>query len=193
MSPTITELIEHAKQGDAQAVSQLYHQHIDAITRFVSFRVSHPNVVEDIIADIFLAMLEGLPNYEYRGVPFVAWLYRIAHAKVVDFYRQNKREQQVELEEDLVSDEPVLEWGLERSEEFEALQIAIQQLNQTYQAILILRFVEQKTHEEVAEILEKSPAAIMTAQHRALNALAELMGTDKRTRHYLRGVTGDEE
>ena len=191
MSPTIIELIEQAKQGDAQAVSQLYHEHIDAITRFVSFRVSHPNVVEDLIADIFLAMLEGLPNYEYRGIPFVAWLYRIAHAKVVDYYRQNKKEQQVELADDVVSNEPVLEWGVEKAEEIEALRTAIQKLNETHQAILILRFVEQKTHEEVAEILDKSPAAIMTAQHRALNALAELMGNDNRTRHYLRGITDD--
>lgn len=193
MSQSTIKLIEHAKRGDAHAVAQLYYQHIDTITRFVTFRVAHSYVAEDIIADIFLAMLEGLPKYEYRGIPFAAWLYRIAHVKVVDYYRQNKREQQIDLVENIASEEPVLEWNIEQSEEFESLRTAVQQLNETHQAILILRFVEQKTHEEVAEILEKSPAAIMTAQHRALNELAQLMGTDKRARHYLRGVTDDDE
>lgn len=193
MSQSIGKLIKQAQQGDAQAVSQLYHQHVDAMTRFVAFRVSHPNVVEDLIADIFLAMLEGLPTYEYRGIPFAAWLYRIAHAKVVDYYRQNQREQQIELQDEIASQEPILEWNIERGEEFAALQEAIQHLNEAQQTILILRFVEQKTHEEVAEILDKSPAAIMTAQHRALNELAQLMGTDKRARSYLRGVTDNDE
>lgn len=191
MSQNEMKLIERAKQGDTQAISQLYNENIDAITRFVAYRISHPNVVEDLISEIFLAMIEGLPNYEYRGVPFVAWLYRIAHAKLVDYYRQMNREQQTELADDIPSEEPILEWNIEQAEEFEALKSAIAQLNETHQSILILRFIEQKTHEEVAEILEKSPAAVMTAQHRALNELAKLMGTDERARLYLRGVNDE--
>ncbi len=191
MSQNEMKLIERAQQGDTQAISQLYNENIDAITRFVAYRISHPNVVEDLISEIFLAMIEGLPNYEYRGVPFVAWLYRIAHAKLVDYYRQMKREQQTELADDIPAEEPILEWNIEQAEEFEALKSAIAQLNETHQSILILRFIEQKTHEEVAEILEKSPAAIMTAQHRALNELAKRMGTDERARHYLRGVNDE--
>lgn len=191
MSHNEIMLIERATQGDTQAISQLYNENVDAITRFVAYRIAHPNIVEDLISEIFLAMIEGLPNYEYRGVPFLAWLYRIAHAKVVDYYRQAKRELQTELVDDIPAREPILEWNIEQAEEFKALKLAIAQLNETHQSILILRFIEQKTHEEVAEILEKSPAAIMTAQHRALNQLAKHMGTDERARHYLRGVNDE--
>ncbi|HEX3051811.1 MAG TPA: sigma factor-like helix-turn-helix DNA-binding protein, partial [Aggregatilineaceae bacterium] len=60
-------------------------------------------------------------------------------------------------------------------------------LSEEQQTILLLRFVERKSHEEVAQILEKSVRAIATAQHRALKSLAEILGTAKVSRHYLRG------
>jgi RNA polymerase sigma factor (sigma-70 family) len=63
----------------------------------------------------------------------------------------------------------------------------LSQLSDEQQTILVLRFVERKSHEEVAQVLGKSIDAIATAQHRALKRLAELMGTEKSSRHYLRG------
>ena len=77
--------------------------------------------------------------------------------------------------------------GLDNECELEELRTALHQLSDEHQTILLLRFVERKSHQEVADILDKEISAISTAQHRALKRLAELLGTEKTSRHYLRG------
>lgn len=178
-------LIEDAKKGSREAVAALYQRYLDKITRYVSYRVSDDAAIEDIIAQIFLAMIEQLPRYRITGAPFEAWLYQIAKGHVADFYRRKKPVE--ELPDTLHSNETPLDIGLQDRESFEELRAAMSQLSEEQQSIIILRFVERKSHEEVAEILGKSTGAIMTAQHRALKRLATLLGTEKDSRHYLRG------
>lgn len=180
-------LISRAQAGDSQAVSALYQRYVDKITRYVSYRLSDPMLIEDVIADVFLAMVESLPRYTPTGAPFEAWLYRIAEGKVADHYRQQERRPQTDLGDWLESDQPPVELNIQQAEEFETLRQALGQLNEEHQLILILRFVERKSHDEVAQILDKSPGAVATAQHRALKQLAKLLGTEKDTRHYIRG------
>lgn len=185
--PPDTILIERAQQGDDDAIALLYRRHVPAITRYIAYRVSDDEAVEDLAADVFLRMVEGLPRYQLTGAPFEAWLYRIAAARVADHYRQVRRRIEVQLGEDLRDGAPALEVRLEQREELEALRAALHQLDGEQQTILLLRFVERKSHHEVAELLKKSIQAIATAQHRALRKLALLLGTDKTHRHYLRG------
>ena len=180
-------LIQQAQQGDSDAVAALYQRYVDRVTRYVSYRVSNPMSIEDLIAEVFLDMVERLPRYKYTGAPFEAWLYRIAQGKVADHYRKIERHPEAALTELIENDQVPIEIDLLRAEEFEKLREALQQLSEEYQLILILRFVERRTHEEVANVLEKSPAAVATAQHRALKQLATLLGTEKDTRHYIRG------
>src|SRR5574341_120016 len=84
-------LIEAAQRGDQQAVAELYRRHVDVVYRYVYVRVSQATVAEDITSEVFLRALETLPDYEQRGTPFLGWLYRIAHGRVVDYYRRNSR------------------------------------------------------------------------------------------------------
>ncbi len=182
-------LIERAQKGDEDAVAQLYRRHVQAITHYVGYRVSDSAAIEDLTAEVFLQMVEGLPRYRITGAPFEAWLYRIAAARVADHYRRAAREQPADTIPDSVtrSMQTPLELGIQQREELEALSRALGQLSDEYQTILILRFVERKSHDEVAQILHKSTRAIATAQHRALKKLAGLLGTDKASRHYIRG------
>ena len=78
-------LIERAQQGDPEAVAGLYRQHVQAIARYIAYRVPEAQVVEDLTAEVFLRMVEGLPGYRWTGAPFEAWLYRIAAARVADY------------------------------------------------------------------------------------------------------------
>jgi RNA polymerase sigma-70 factor (ECF subfamily) len=160
---------------------------VRSITRYIAYRVSDEAVVEDLTAEVFLRMVEGLPQYRVTGAPFEAWLYRIAAARVADFYRDRQRHSEQELTEILGDGRTPLELGLQQREELEELRAALGQLSEEHQTILILRFVERKSHEDVARILNKSVRAIATAQHRALKKLAALLGTDKAGRHYIRG------
>ncbi len=180
-------LIEQARQGDSDAVAALYRRYVRAITRYVAYRISDDALVEDLTAEVFLRMVEGLPAYQITGVPFEAWLYRIAAARVADYYRARQRHPEEALTETLHSSQPPAETNLQEREELDELRAALAQLSEEHQTILILRFVERKSHEEVAAITGKSVRAVATAQHRALRRLAELLGTDKMSRHYIRG------
>lgn len=183
-------LIRRAQQGDRDAVAQLYRRYAHTIARYITYRVPDDAAVEDLTADVFLRMVEGLPDYEVTGAPFEAWLYRIAAARVADHYRKHARRPQQALPDTLPDDDTLpLEVALQQREELDTLRQAISQLPAHYQEILTLRFVERKSLQEVAEILDKTLHAVGMLQHRALKKLAELLGTTK-GQYYLRGDSG---
>ncbi len=184
-------LIARAKRGDADAITQLYRRNVQRIARYIGYRVPDTHAVEDLTADVFLRMIESLPTYRITGAPFEAWLYRIAAARIADYYRRSQREARETLAQQPLdaNDEPSPEQALQHDESIAELRAALQQLTAEQQTILLLRFVERKSHEEVAQIVGKSTEATATAQHRALKRLAELLGIEKLGRHYLRGKT----
>ncbi len=184
---TDTRLIQLACDGDQEAIAVLYRAHVQAIYRYISYRVPETAAADDLTAEVFLRMVEGLPAYTLNGAPFEAWLYRIAAARVADYYRVRTRRPQTELS-DAEPDRGVSPEGLlQNAEEHSELRAALRELSDEQQDILLLRFVERKSHAEVAKILGKSVTAIKSAQHRALVRLAELMGLNGKGRHYLRG------
>lgn len=180
-------LIHQARRGDRDAIAALYQQHVQAIFRYVSYRVPECAAADDLTAEVFLRMVEGLPRYEVNGAPFEAWLYRIAAARVADHYRERTRHPQAELSDHVPDRAASPEGTLQVAEEQAELRAALRELSEEHQDILLLRFVERKSHAEVASILGKSVTAIKSAQHRALSRLADMMGSNGKPRHYLRG------
>ncbi len=180
--------IERAKLGDKTAISALYEQNVDKIFRYIAYRVPDSDA-EDITAEVFVKMVEGLPNFTYTGAPFEAWLYSIASARVADFHRKHGRRQIDAINENLSDDTPLPEDKMLEKQEHRRLREALSQLNADEQKLLILRFVERKSHDEVALIMGKNSTAIRTAQHRALKKLAKHLDADGKERHYLRGTS----
>jgi len=176
-----------ARQGDAEAIAALYRMYAQAIYRYVAYRIGNEGDAEDLTAEVFLRMVEALPAYQPSGAPFEAWLYRIASARVVDYYRRHGRRPQVELTEHLPGTGPLPEERVHRDQEAAELRAALASLAPEHQKVLILRFVENRSHKEVAAVLGKSEAAVRMIQHRALTQLAEALGSDSKARHYLRG------
>jgi RNA polymerase sigma-70 factor (ECF subfamily) len=183
----IEQVVLQAKRGEARAISDLYEMHADAIYRYVLYRVPTTEDAEDLTAEVFLKMVEGLPKYQITGVPFEAWLYRIAAARIADFYRRRKRQPQTAMPETLADHITLPEDQIQHDQEIETLRSILTQFNTDEQTILILRFVERKSHQEVASILGKSANAVKAAQHRALIRLAAMLGSEDKVRHYLRG------
>lgn len=179
-------LIRRGQQGDREAVAHLYRRYARVIARYVTYRIPDDAAVEDITAEVFLRMIEGLPQYQITGAPFDAWLYRIASARIADYYRKHMRHPEQALPEDLHEPLTPLEIAMQHREELDTLREAISQLPDNYQQILTLRFVERKSLNEVAVIFNKSIHAIGMIQHRALKKLADLLGTTK-GQYYLRG------
>ena len=187
MSSNIERIIRQAQQGKSEAISTLYEMHADAIYRYIFYRVPTTEDAEDLTAEVFLRRVEGLPQYNYKGIPFEAWLYRISAARIADFYRRTKRRPQTELSDMLRDQEALPEEQIQQNEEIETLRQALQQFSDEEQTILILRFLERKSHKEVGSILGKTANAVKAAQHRALIQLAAILGSEEKARHYLRG------
>jgi RNA polymerase sigma-70 factor, ECF subfamily len=191
MPMTIERIIKKAQQGDEGAISALYERHVDAIYRYILYRTPTAVDAEDLTAEVFLRMVEGLPRYRMTGVPFEVWLYRIAAARIADFYRARQRSPESDIPEQLADHIPLPEEQLLQNQEVEALRQVIAQFSDEEQTILVMRFVERKSHKEVAQVLGKSAGAVKAAQHRALLHLAVLLGSEEKVRHYLRGSSDD--
>lgn len=183
----VNELVARAKRGDRSAVSSLYQVYAQAIFRYVVCRVPTSADAEDLTSAVFVSMVKGLPTYQVTGAPFEAWLYRIAASRIADYYRKASRSQPGELSETLFDPSPLPEEQILHNQMLDHLRQALRQLPEDHQTILILRFVERKSHEEVALLLDKTVSAVKSAQYRALKRLTELLGTDHKVRHYLRG------
>lgn len=166
-------LITRAQRGDTEAFAGLYRAHVQAIFRYVYHRVNDRALAEDITGDVFIKAIEGLPKFQDTGTPFLAWLYRIAHARVVDYYRQqDRRPSESDVDDEPVAVEVDMDEQLLRHQAADILREAIAALTDDQQQVIILRFIEGHRIETVATLLNKNANAIKALQHRALRALA---------------------
>jgi RNA polymerase sigma-70 factor (ECF subfamily) len=168
-------LILQAKQGDKQAIGELYNGHVDAIYRYIWPRVRDDTVAEDLTAQVFLKALEGLPAYEPSGTPFLAWLYRIAYARIVDHWRKEERRATLPLEDTVPARDLRPGELLEAEDDWVTAVDLIAQLTDDQQQVLMLRFIGEMSLSEVAETVGKTVGATKAVQHRALASLARLL------------------
>ena len=171
------DLIERGVHGDSAAFGMLYERHLDAIFRYVYFRVGSSADAEDLTEDVFVSAWENLSNFRPEGESsFLSWLYRIAHNRVIDHYRKRQPQswssEQLALEEALI---PSVEDAAHINFDTRRLAKAVSQLEETEQEVIILRFIEGLSHGEVASIIEKSEGASRVIQHRALINLKTLL------------------
>ena len=168
------QLIQQAKGRDAEALSELYRRHVDQIYRYVRYRIADAVAAEDLTAEVFLRAVEGLTAYEDRGTPFAAWLYRIAQARVADFWRATQHGQPVTI--DAAETWPAEEDATTRDVlEHRRLLAALRQLTEEQQHAVVLRYVQGLSHAEIGVIMEKTEGAVKALQRRALEALSRLL------------------
>lgn len=168
-----TRLIQRARRGDADAFAGLYRDNVQAIYRYILLRVSDAQLAEDLTGDVFMRALKSISTYQDQGKPFIAWLYRIAHARVVDHYRRSgRRPPDSDLEDEPLPVSTDLDQSLLRRQAAQALRTAIQQLTDEQQQVVVLRFIEGQSLEATAQIMGKNANAIKALQHRALRSLA---------------------
>jgi RNA polymerase sigma-70 factor (ECF subfamily) len=168
-------LITQAKKGNEAAISQLYRQHAPGIYGYVARRVGDPALADDLTSDVFLRALEGLPRFEYRSISFRAWLYRIAHDRVADHFRQQARRPIVPLEDGFLHPQTDVERQVEASLEAARLRGAIEQLTTDQQQVVLLRFNAGLKLKEAAYVMDRSIDAVKMLQSRALTSLRQLV------------------
>jgi len=172
MSKAEAPLVRSAIDGDPEAFAQLYLIYADRILRFVLFRVGDEQLAEDLTSQTFLKAWEKLGGYQMRGLPFGAWLFRIARNIVFDHYR-NFRET-VELEASLeTKPDPsanVVEVA-EKHMEADLLQAALRRLTDEQRQVLMLKFNDGMSTTEVAKVMGKRCGAVRALQMRGLQSL----------------------
>jgi RNA polymerase sigma-70 factor (ECF subfamily) len=167
-------LIERART-DSEAFGQLYQHHVNRIYNYIYYRVGNANDAEDLTARTFFQALKKIDTYEDRGVPFSAWLYRIAHNLVANWHRQQSRRKSVPLEELSVvrSTRPNPSQIAEKRETQDELISAIHRLADDRQQLLILKFVERLPNIEIGKVMGRTESSVKSLYHRTLIALRD--------------------
>ncbi len=162
---------------DQDAFGEIYERYVTKIYNYVYYRTGNAQDAEDITAKVFFRAMAHIQNYEDKGVPFQAWLYRIAHNLVANFHRDESRRKIIPLDDYLVqtlkTDAP--DRIAEQNEEQAALLNAIRRLPPERQQLLILKFVHDKSNAEIGEIMNRTEGAIKSLYHRTLLALRDEM------------------
>jgi RNA polymerase sigma-70 factor, ECF subfamily len=170
------QLLRQAQQGNADAFAAIYRANVQTVFRYIYHRVNHLQVAEDLTGDVFTRALSAMATYQDQGKPFVAWLYSIAHARVIDYYRRTRTSASADDDdEEQLERVPVkldMDQEILRRQAAKALREAIATLTDEQQQVVILRFIEGYRIEMVAEVMGKNGNAIKALQHRALRALA---------------------
>jgi len=168
------ELIVLAKD-DKEAFGELYERYMRKIYNYIFYRVGNAQDAEDLTSRVFYRAMGHIDNYVDRGVPFQAWLYRIAHNLVANFHRDQSRRKIIPLDDyvahSLRSDAP--DRQAEASEDEERLMAAIHRLPPERQQLILLKFIQQKSNAEIGEIMNRTEGAIKSLYHRTLLALRD--------------------
>jgi RNA polymerase sigma-70 factor (ECF subfamily) len=161
--------------SDADAFGLLYERHVRRIYNYIFYRTGNHHDAEDLTARVFQRALRHVGKFEDKGVPFSAWLYRIAHNLVANWHRDRSRRPTVPLEDNLLpaGGGPHPEAVAVASEEQRLLIEAVRRLPEDRQQLLILKFVERLSNAEVGLIMGRTEGAIKSLYHRTLNTLRD--------------------
>jgi RNA polymerase sigma-70 factor (ECF subfamily) len=168
-------LVRLAQQKDQRAFTELYEAYFDKIYRYVALKVGDKTEAEDMTQQVFLKALESISSFKWKGVPFSAWLYRIAHNQIVDYYRRQNKQAATLHDEALVVSDSNPQQMAERNLDIEQVMAAAQQLTESQREVISLRFSSELSTAEVAKIMGKSQGAIKALQHSAIAALRRVL------------------
>ncbi len=172
------QLLELARDYDQGALGELYDAHAPQIYAYLYRCVQNTHTAEDITSEVFLRLLQALRSRQHWHTSLRGWLYRVAHNLVVDHFRRQSAGSQDVLDEDIPADgHDVVEAVSERLSRCQLRQ-AVGKLTADQQHILVLRFGQRLSTQEVAAATGKSVSAVEALQHRALAALRRIMSQD---------------
>jgi RNA polymerase sigma-70 factor, ECF subfamily len=168
-------LVQRAQNNDQEAFAQLYEEYFDKIYRYLVLRVGNEMEAEDMTQQVFLNALRSISSFRWKGAPFSAWLYRIAHNQAVDHLRKKSKRSAVPLDESLASSGDSPHSAAERKMDIEQLLAATRRLTGAQREVISLRFTSELSIAQVARVMGKSEGAVKALQHSAIVALRRTM------------------
>ena len=174
----VDHLIDGAINGDAVCFGKLYDLYVERVYRHVYYRTGNVRDTEDLTQQVFIKAWKAIGRYKKTGSPFLAWLMRIAHNLVIDYYRQKKGVVALDDENIFDDSDSGPEKSAERHFEQQQLRKVILQLPSDQQQVILMSFIEGFTYSEIASVLNKREGNIRVILHRALNKMRELIGAE---------------
>lgn len=173
------ELIAHAAKGDRAAFGALYERYVFRVFRHVYYLTNDSHAAEDLTAQTFLNALEAIHRYEMRGVPFLAWLLRIAYNLTVNYKKVRSNgtaplPEAVQIEGTLYSPEASCEAKADGEQVWEG----VRRLRGDQRQVIVMRFIDGLSYPDIARVLSKSVGAVRVIQYRALCALRRRLEDD---------------
>ena len=176
-------LLKDAQRGVPAAYDRLYSLYADRIFRYVYARLGQREAAEDLTGDVFVRLIQVLPRFRVNAerpvASFSAWLYRIAGNLLTDHYRRQRHRQHADIDDHahlagngLSPDQLAAE-----GEEGQLVAQALTKLEQEQQAVVLYRFAEHYSIQQVADLMGKTTGAVKALQHRALNNLRRLLSS----------------
>lgn len=166
-------LIE-ASQREPRRFARLYERYFDRVYAFALTRTGDRTAADDVTAETFRRALQNLAQFRWRGVPFSAWLFRIAANAAADHHQRSSRE--IRLPEAADAEDESWEARLIEVETRAELFQLVQRLPQDQRQVIVMRFGQEKSSKETARALGRSEGAVKQLQHRALEALRTWVG-----------------
>ena len=173
-------LMQRAREGDQQAFSLLYQHYLTPIYRYLYFRMLHREDAEDLLQTVFLKAYQALPRFTEKGKDPLSFFYTIARNAVID-HRRKKREALMDESDDialhLADDAPgIAELAIRRSEGA-LVREALKSLSDDQREVLTLKYINDLSNQEIAQLIGKQEPAVRQLQSRGLRALRELFHT----------------
>lgn len=166
---TDERLLIEAAQKDPSRFAELYELNLNRVYAYVATRVRNRDLAQDLTSEVFHQALANLGRFEWRGIPFAAWLYRIAANAISDLSQQSAREHGNPIQQNTG------EVDMEDIETKAALFQLVETLPTDQRRVIIQRFVEQRSIREIARNLKRTEGAVKQLQFRALQNLRSRM------------------
>lgn len=166
----LKELMARAKSGDRRAFGKVFRLNYKEIYDYIARRIGDPHEAEDLTMLVFTKGLDKIGSYEERGAPAKAWLFRIAHNVVVDYFRARRTEVQLD---EVNEHDPEGDVHAKISDlmDIEEVRNAIALLPQAQSEVLTLRFLEDRSIAETAEAIGKKETTVRALQFKGINTL----------------------
>ena len=169
------EVVRRAQRFDEDALKSLYEAYYPKIYGYAFLQMGDVQAAEDLASDVMLKMIESIKSYQFKGLPFGAWVFRIARNRLIDLHRRRKRRGEVDLSETLASTLASPQSMAERALERGQLQVAMKHLTNEQRQVIVLKFIQGFDNRSIGRIMGRSEGAIKSLQHRALHALRRVL------------------